>query len=149
MTTSKPDNTPKSDDEWKVRVREEAAAIDAEPQAGDSKPESASTGNDSGGAESSESPEPQIDPSQLPPASMTTLVSMFSTQAMVALGMLGDPSSGQQQFQPALAKHFIDLLGVVEEKTKGNLSEDEAKLLDSSLHELRMAFVHLSNAKSS
>lgn len=87
---------------------------------------------------------PRIESSQLPPANMTTLVSMLSTQAMVALGMIPDPSTGQPEPQPALARHFIDLLGVIEDKTRGNLSPEEHRLLDASLHELRMLFVQIS-----
>lgn len=77
---------------------------------------------------------------------MTTLISMLSTQAMVALGMLPDPSTGQPDAQPALARHFIDLLGVIEDKTRSNLSADEQRLLDASLHELRMIFVQVSRS---
>lgn len=77
----------------------------------------------------------------IPPADFTTLITMFSTQAMVALGFLAHPASGKPEPNRDLAKHFIDLLGVVEEKSRGNLSSGEQKLLDGTLYELRMAFV--------
>jgi hypothetical protein len=66
---------------------------------------------------------------------------MFSTQAMVALGMLPDPEGGSPEQHPELARHFIDLLSVVEKKTRGNLTTAEERFLKQSLHELRIAFV--------
>ena len=86
-------------------------------------------------------PEPT---SRVPPADFSTLVTMFSTQAMVAMGAIPHPSSGKAEVQLELARHFIDLLGVVEEKTKGNLSADETNLISSSLHYLRMSFIEQS-----
>jgi len=88
----------------------------------------------------------EIDPSQIPPATMTTFISMLSTQAMVALGLLAHPQTGRNERQLPLARHFIDLLAVLETKTRGNLTSDEAKLLEMSLHELRMAFVQMSRS---
>jgi hypothetical protein len=82
-----------------------------------------------------------LDAAHLPPAEFSMLVQMFSTQAMVALGLLPEPDSGKAQRRPNLARHFIDLLGVLEGKTRGNLSSDEEKLLGATLHYLRMAFV--------
>lgn len=77
----------------------------------------------------------------MPPATFEMLVSMFSTQAMVAMGMIPNPATGKAEKMPDLAKHFIDLLGVLETKTAGNLESQEKALLDSSLHSLRMAFM--------
>lgn len=82
--------------------------------------------------------------SRVPPADFQTLVTMFSTQAMVAMGAIPHPSSGKAEVQLELARHFIDLLGVVEEKSKGNLTADEANLITSSLHYLRMSFIEQS-----
>jgi hypothetical protein len=72
------------------------------------------------------------------------LVQMFSTQAIVALGLVPDPQTGQTTPRPNLARHFIDLLGVLETKTKGQLTRDEEQLLTANLHELRMAYVECS-----
>lgn len=66
---------------------------------------------------------------------------MFSTQAMVALGLIPHPSSNKPEPQLELARHFIDLLEVVESKSKGNLDQNEAQLISSSLHYLRMSYV--------
>lgn len=81
---------------------------------------------------------------RVPPADFQTLVTMFSTQAMVALGLIPHPSSNKPEMQLELARHFIDLLEVVESKSKGNLDPNEAQLISSSLHYLRMSYVEQS-----
>lgn len=78
---------------------------------------------------------------QLPPASFSLLVQTLSTQSMATLGFLPDPMTGEAQTNRPMAKHFIDTLAVIEEKTAGNLSEDEETLLRETLHHLRMAYV--------
>ena len=143
--TDKPELEIQSDENWKDRVKAEDARLDAE-QADPSPP-------DEPEAEPAAEPavEPAVEPgiddidlSQLPPADFSMLVQSFSTQAMVALGVIPNPVTGAAQPQPALAKHFIDLLSVIEEKTEGNLSNPERNLLVDSLHHLRMAYVELS-----
>lgn len=77
----------------------------------------------------------------LPEADFTALVSMLATQALFALGMLG--VKGQERPEPdlELAKYNIDMLEMLEEKTKGNLTEDEQKILTDTLNQIRMAYV--------
>jgi hypothetical protein len=134
----------KADEAWKEQVKAEDAALDAQRTAG-------AAGEPLSAAEAATQPAsgdgpPDIDPSQMPPPTLSTLISMLSTQAMAALGMLPDPVTGQPEPRMHFARHFIDMLGALEEKTKGNLSGEEHALLDGSLHELRMAYVHLSRA---
>ncbi len=83
-----------------------------------------------------------------PPASFQTLVAMFAGQAMRALGLIVE-KEGEAPPTPDLAqaKTLIDLLGVLEEKTKGNLEPDEAALLRGVLTDLRMAFVQASGVR--
>jgi len=80
---------------------------------------------------------------ELPPASMTTLISSLVTQIFYALGGYEDPQTGRRFLDPGLAKHHIDTLGVLERKTQGNLTEDERKLLDHALYETRMQYVQI------
>ena len=82
---------------------------------------------------------------QLPPASFPVLVTTLGTQAMSALGLFPD-INGQTSVNLPMAKHFIDTLGVLEEKTQGNLSKDEADMVTESLHQLRMAYVQVANS---
>ncbi len=79
----------------------------------------------------------------LPPPSLAELVNLITMQAMAGMGLLAGP--GGERIPPHLevAKHFIDLLQVLEDKTKGNLTPDEQKLLDQVLYEMRMTFVQV------
>ncbi len=74
------------------------------------------------------------------------LVSLLVTQALVYLGAFPDPKTGQAMVALDYAKLHIDMLGVLEEKTKGNLSESEAKLISRAVGELRMEFVEVAKA---
>ena len=81
-------------------------------------------------------------PHELPPASFLMLVTSFATQAMVSLGQVPDPFTNQAQVNKPMAKHLIDSLAVLEEKTKGNLSQEEERYVSDTLHQLRMVYVN-------
>lgn len=85
-------------------------------------------------------------PGQIPPASFATLVTSIGTQALMTLGQIADPASGQAIYHPDLARHHIDSLVVLQEKTDGNLTEDEKEMLDQFIQELRQIFVAMENA---
>lgn len=80
------------------------------------------------------------------PAGFKDLVAMFATQAMSYMGYFPDPRTGQAVVALDYAKINIDMLGILEEKTKGNLTEEESAFLQRTVGELRMAFVELSKA---
>lgn len=84
---------------------------------------------------------------ELPAPSFSMLVSSFAAQAMAAMGKIPDPVEGHAVVRPDVAKHFIDILGMLEEKTKGNLTGEEEKMMDGILHELRMTFVLIRNER--
>ncbi len=81
----------------------------------------------------------------LPPASFGFLVLSLRTQAEMQLGLM---HFGTEEDKPKpdlqLARHSIDLLGVLLEKTKGNLTLEEQRMLENSLTELRFRFVQVS-----
>ncbi|MEX2142207.1 MAG: DUF1844 domain-containing protein [Pirellulales bacterium] len=77
----------------------------------------------------------------LPPPTLAFLITTLGTQAMVALGEVPNPLTGKLERLPNQAKHFIDTLAMLEEKTVGNRTPEESALLSSLLHQLRMAFV--------
>jgi hypothetical protein len=81
-----------------------------------------------------------------PPASFEFLIASFIMQAQAHLGMFRIPGPEGENFEPniAWAKHAIDLLAVIEEKTKGNLTIEEKRMLENSLTELRFRFVQVS-----
>ena len=85
-------------------------------------------------------------PGGMPPATFETLVSTLVTQALFAMGAIADPRSGQRVQHMELARHHIDMLTLLEEKTKGNLSEEESKILTSSTYELRSRYIQMSSA---
>ena len=87
-------------------------------------------------------PAPQT--SEIPPARFDILIQLLSSQAILALGLIPDPQ-GNTEVRLPLARHFIDLLAILESKTKGNLDSNEAKILERSLHELRVLFLDKSN----
>ncbi|MEO1525681.1 MAG: DUF1844 domain-containing protein [Planctomycetota bacterium] len=91
-------------------------------------------------SETPESP-PEDGPESLPPASLAMLVSTFHSQAMMALGVMPNPTTGERDTDLTMAKHLIDMLDMLEEKTKGNTTEEEKQMFDDVLHLLRMAYV--------
>lgn len=84
---------------------------------------------------------PKINEADVPPPSFPVLVSMFSTQAAVALGLIENPITKKKMVELPLARHYIGMLTVLDEKTKGNLTSEESGFLERSLHQLRMAFL--------
>jgi hypothetical protein len=79
----------------------------------------------------------------IPQPSFAELVNLIAIQAMVAMGLVGGP--GAERMPPNLeaAKHFIDMLQVLEEKTQNNLTPEEKRTLDSILYEMRMRYVQV------
>jgi uncharacterized protein DUF1844 len=156
-----PDKEIHIDEDWKTQVeREKEAAKQAAAQSG-----SAAQSTESSSAEQAarqrpaettgqsqpygepapeRSPSHRTDPAhdyELPPASLAFLITTLGTQAMMALGDVPNPITGKMERQPKQAKHFIDTLAMLEEKTAGNRTPEESALLSSFLHQLRMAYV--------
>jgi hypothetical protein len=79
----------------------------------------------------------------LPEGNLAGLISMLVTQALFAMGFL--QIKGQEKREPdlELAKYNIDMLETLEEKTKGNLTEEEQRVLTEQLNQLRMAYVKI------
>jgi len=69
------------------------------------------------------------------------LVALFGTQAMIALGKLANPVTHKAEKNLPAARLFIDTLEMLERKTGGNLTLDEAKVLQATLTDLRMNFI--------
>lgn len=118
------------DEDWKSKVeREKAEALAKDDSTGED-----SVSEESGKAAASEVPPP-------PPASLSMLVTTLLTQAMAAMGQIPGEEGAAPEINFPYAKHFIDLVGVIEEKTKGNLTDEEAKFIGESLHQMRMLYV--------
>ena len=80
----------------------------------------------------------------LPPADFAGLVNTFTTQAFFAMGILRTKEDKDFPVDLELAKYNIDILEVLGTKTSGNITDEEKKLLENTLHQLRMAFVKVS-----
>ena len=97
-------------------------------------------------ADRSKSDEQAAPPGELPPADFKGLVGLLASQAIMGLGAYTDPKSGGVVIDLVGSKFAIDLLAVIEEKTKGNLDEAESTELTQILAELRSRFVQVADA---
>ena len=71
----------------------------------------------------------------------STFILSLSTSVLVNLGELPDPLKNEKDINLPLAKQTIGIIEMLMEKTKGNLTEDEDRLIDSMLYDLRMKYV--------
>ncbi len=124
----------KVDDDWKRRAQQEKAQLEA--QFGGKK------GPARGPAPQDE--EPGAEPGE---SIFSSFVETLAAQAAMMLGLQPDPMTGARRANPEQAKYLIDVLGTLEEKTRGNLSPDEDRHLKMVVHELRMAFVEVTRGK--
>ncbi|TVQ31129.1 MAG: DUF1844 domain-containing protein [Phycisphaeraceae bacterium] len=86
------------------------------------------------------------DDTGMPPADFKTLMASLATQGLLYLGGIPDPETGRGVISLEYARHYIDLLAVLEVKTKGNLDKDEAEELAGVLKELRARFVYIAQS---
>jgi hypothetical protein len=105
---------------------------------------------DRGGAD--ELAEEDYDEGEIPgandPASFVNFLMSIASNAAAALGMMEHPVTGQRGVDVPLGKHWIDVLGMLEEKTRGNLSPQEQQIFTGLLADLRMQFVSLTRASA-
>ncbi len=78
----------------------------------------------------------------MPEVTFSTFVMSLNTSVLFHLGELPDPESGEKVVNLDLARHAIDTLVVLEQKTKGNLSDEEAELMRNILYDVKMRFVN-------
>ena len=109
------------DEDWKSQVEKEKEQLRKEEE---SKPDAAGD-------------------QDIPEASFQVLLATLGTQAMAMMGLLAT-GEGAPSVNLPMARHVIDMIGVLEEKTKGNLTDEEAKSISENLHQLRMVFVQVS-----
>ena len=80
------------------------------------------------------------------PASFPSFLMSIASNAAASLGMMEHPVTRKREVDLELGKHWIDVLGMLEKKTRGNLVPQEQQILEGLLADLRMQFVSLSNA---
>ena len=138
MTDEEKNEDPKIfvDEDWKQKAEAEKKAIEEEI---------ASQAEESAEAPAEGAPaEGEYD---LPPASFPSLLQEFSTRALVSLGMIQNPFSGEAQVDLKAAAYSIDMLAILQEKTEGNLEENESAYLGQLIAQLREAFLKVSAAE--
>jgi hypothetical protein len=114
------------DEDWKQEAQKEKEILAAQEE-----------------AEKEESQDEEQSRGPLPEGNFAALVSMLTTQALFALGLL--QVKGQEKRGPDLemAKYNIDMLQTLQEKTKGNLTTEEETVLSNTLNDLRMGYVQI------
>ncbi len=83
------------------------------------------------------------------PASFASFMMSIASNAASSLGMMEHPVTGKREVDLELGKHWIDVLGMLQQKTRGNLLPQEQQVLEGLLSDLRMQFVSLTNAATS
>ena len=117
------------DEDWKSRIeaeKEEARQREEAKEKKEKEPAKAASAGPAG---------------PLPPPSLGFLCGSFYLQAMIALGVVQNPLSEKAEVNLEQAKHAIDMLAMLREKTEGNRTDEETTEIDRILHELRMGFV--------
>ena len=79
----------------------------------------------------------------LPEVNFNSLIFSLSSSALINLGEIADPHTGQKQKDLPLAKHTIDTMAMLKDKTKGNLDPEEQRFLDTILADLRWRYVKM------
>ena len=124
------------DESWKEQAEKEKSAAQSAPPgqqpAGPARVASAASAERPAGAAGAE---------EATEARFDLFVSGLAMEALIALGDIPHPMTKKQSVNLSQAKYLIDLLGVLEEKTKGNLSVDEERLLKDALYQLRMRYL--------
>jgi hypothetical protein len=80
------------------------------------------------------------------PASFASFMMSIASNAASSLGMMEHPVTGKREVDLELGKHWIDVLGMLQKKTRGNLLPQEQQILEGLLADLRMQYVSLTNA---
>jgi hypothetical protein len=117
------------DEDWKSRVAAEKEALARDQSAPKPGQDDASSATASA----------EVPP--LPPASFEMLVTTLATEAMIGLGQIPHPMTGKVHADADQARYAIDMIEMLAEKTRGNLTPGEEHGLQDLLHQLRMAFL--------
>jgi hypothetical protein len=131
------------DADWKKQAQEEKRRL-AEQAAAKAKESAPPLGAAGGSSAAPDARAGARSRAQMPAASFSTLVQSILTQALFYLGDL-TTRGAEPTVNLDMAKHQIDLLGILEEKSRGNLTPDEQRVLDTVLYEARMRYVSVAS----
>jgi hypothetical protein len=168
-----PDGTPREvpEDERPetipARAETASAAVNAPSEAStttvNAPPDTSATAEAAAAGRAVETPPPQTSVSEEPvrataesegvelpgaedPASFASFMMSIASNAASSLGMMEHPVTGKREVDLELGKHWIDVLGMLQKKTRGNLLPQEQQILEGLLADLRMQYVSLTNA---
>src|ERR1041385_3269874 len=145
-----PDGTPRElSDKEKEEAERAAKAVEVENAAARAmKAEPVPTRSETKAARPAPSAETHSHPGDAldDPASFLSLIMSLASNAAASLGMMAHPVTGESGVDLQTAKHWIDVLGMLERKTKGNLDLQEAQTVETLLADLRMQYVSFTNA---
>ena len=135
-----------SDKPFKVQDRRRFSASGearAEPEVAAADPASAAAPPEAptGAAPEAVAADSAAHPGEPPQLTFATFIISLSTQALALLGEIPDPVQGRTVVDLDGARQFIDILGILRDKTRGNLDAREAALLEGALYDLRMKYV--------
>jgi hypothetical protein len=125
------------------RFTEEAEAEEKKEEA-QAEPAASAREQKSASARETSSSEEQAKGGPFPEVTLATFIFSLSSSALVHLGEIPEPETNQSNIDLPIAKQIIDTLGMLEEKTKGNLDQDEERLLKAVLYDLRMRYIQKS-----
>jgi hypothetical protein len=147
-----PDGSPRelSADE---KAEQSPVILPETPAVGEAAPlstkEEAMSSGVAGQSERAEAEDEEIDlPDADNPSSFVNFIMSIASNAASALGMIEHPVTNKREVDLQLGKHWIDVLGMLEQKTRGNLVSQEEQILEGLLADLRMQFVSLANSPS-
>ena len=137
------DLPPEEKPEPQVSVAAEAATA-AKPAESQAIPEPAAT-NEAAAEPDEELTEAELEEAR-DPASFVAFIMSIASNAASALGMMEHPVTHQREVDVELGKHWIDVLGMLQKKTAGNVTSQEKRMLEGLLSDLRMQYVSLVNS---
>ena len=134
-----------------VEIKQEATPVSSEP------PHSSASATETSAAAPATNtvtpPQPESEmqdeieiPGAEDPASFANFLMSIASNAASSLGMMEHPVTGKREVDLELGKHWIDVLGMLQDKTRNNLSSQEKQILEGLLADLRMQYVSLANA---
>ena len=127
--------------EFTVKDRRTFAKGDEETEIKEEKAETPKEDAKTEEPEKAAEPEKDAEDFQMPQINFATFIFSLNSSVLMHLGVIDDPATGKTVKNLPIAKQTIDILVMLEEKTQGNLTEDEAKMLKNILYDLRMIYV--------
>ncbi|MFH1812013.1 MAG: DUF1844 domain-containing protein [Pseudomonadota bacterium] len=144
--------SPREDEEAKTVKVVDRRRLD---ESGDERPEEAAAPAAEPARAADPDPAPDLhrhdekESESLPPLiDFAAFIQSLAQQALMHLGVLPLPETGERQRDLGLARQTIDILNMMHEKTRGNLTADEKRLFEAILHDLRLVFVQVSQERS-